>query len=97
MYQSVGHPHLQQQSPADTRTKWPPGENAKTDELLDKARKTLDDLAADVLTDRPDDWQEHKADLMERDVESIATAEQDLLENDDDTNAAAAEPGSDGR
>lgn len=49
-----------------------------------------------MLTDRPDDWQEHKADLMERDIKSIATAEQGLLENDDDTNAAAAEPGSDG-
>jgi len=50
-----------------------------------------------MLTDRPNDWQEHKANLMEQDIESIATAEQDLLENDDDTNAAAAEPSSDGR
>jgi len=49
-----------------------------------------------MLTDRPDDWQEHRADLMGRDIESIATAEKDLLENDDDTNAEAAEPGSDG-
>jgi len=64
-----------------TRMKWPPGENAKTDELLDKARQVLDDLAADMLEDRPDDWQEHKADMMERYIEAITTA-QDLVRGD---------------
>ena len=65
-----------------TRTEFPPGENTKTDELLDKARQTLDDLAADMLADRPDDWQERKADLLE---------EQDLEEVDDSTVPESAE------
>jgi hypothetical protein len=38
----------------EARYKWPRGENAKTDELLDNARQFLDKLAADMLTDRPD-------------------------------------------
>jgi hypothetical protein len=74
-----------------TRTKWPQGENAKTDELLDKARQTLDDLAADMLADFPADWEEHKADLMEEYIETVATAEQESKEDDAETTAEPAE------
>jgi 1,4-alpha-glucan branching enzyme len=63
------------------RYKWPQGENAKTDELLDNARQVLDNLAADVLADCPDDWQERKADL-EDEKQEAAQAEMDAIRNE---------------
>jgi protein tyrosine phosphatase (PTP) superfamily phosphohydrolase (DUF442 family) len=48
------------------------------DELLDNARQVLDNLAADMLADRPDDWQERKADL-EDEKQEAAQAEMDAM------------------
>jgi protein tyrosine phosphatase (PTP) superfamily phosphohydrolase (DUF442 family) len=46
--------------------------------LLDNARQVLDNLAADMLADRPDDWQERKADL-EDEKQEAAQAEMDAM------------------
>jgi hypothetical protein len=70
--------------------KYPRGENAKTDELLDNARKVLDNLGADMLKDRPDDWQERKADLREEYGASVE-AEQELMRQNVENAAESAE------
>jgi hypothetical protein len=49
--------------------------------LLDNARQVLDNLAADMLADRPDDWQERKADL-EDEKQEAAQAEMDAIRNE---------------
>jgi hypothetical protein len=67
---------------------YPRGENAKTDELLDNARKVLDNLGADMLEDRPEDWQERKADLREE-YEASLQAEQELMRKDVETAESA--------
>jgi hypothetical protein len=72
--------------------KCPRGENAKTDKLLDNARKVLDNLAADMLADRPEDWQERKADLREE-YEASLQAEQELMRQNVETAAESAESG----
>jgi hypothetical protein len=70
--------------------KYPRGENAKTDELLDNARKVLDNLGADMLKDRPDDWQERKAELREE-YEASVEAELELMRQNVETAAESAE------
>jgi ElaB/YqjD/DUF883 family membrane-anchored ribosome-binding protein len=75
-----------------TRMKYPRGENAKTDELLDNARKVLDNLAEDMLKDRPEDWQERKADLREE-YEASLQAEHELMRQNVETAAESTESG----
>jgi hypothetical protein len=71
-----------------TRKEYPRGENAKTDELLDNARKVLDNLGADMLEDRPEDWQERKADLREE-YEANVQAEQEFMRENVETAESA--------